>query len=389
MKLKINKDVLVRAMQLITPITARSSNNPMLSNFLLDASKQGETGEVRFSATDYDLSIQVHFPGQVEREGSVCISAKRVLDVCREFSGAEVSVEQDDQMWVAFAAGKSRLRLPSVEPGLYPELDLPGLSSAQDAQDLPLRFSMRAEEFCRCLGMSLVSVPIQETRKNLMGVCLRLLENGKARWVSTDGHRLSQVSREVEPGSVVDQEAPEIIIPRKSLEEINKVLERKEDQVKVAWDERVFRLWSGNIMISTRLVEGKFPDVSTVIPKDAEHTARLDKSRLVNSLKMISQMSDERVRPVKISFTQGNLRLESEHSDYGEVMDEMPAQFEENEPFTIGFNTRYLLEALSVKAHGKGEKVELRMKKALDPCLLALPGDDGYLAVIMPLRLEW
>jgi DNA polymerase III subunit beta len=377
MKLSIDESQLISALQIITPITDKSSSKPILSNFLMEAKagKGGSEGVVEFSATDYEISLKGEFPAKVSEPGSVCISAKKVLEVCREFLSEEIVVTSDDQLWVTLEGGPSRLRLPSVDIGLYPQMEAP---------DLPNRFRMSAQELRGCIDMTIFATMTNETRKNLMGVCLKLMDGNSAQWIATDGHRLAQVIKSVEP--VKSNGAPEVIVPRKALVEMQRVLERNEEGVEIAFDERNLLLDAGKVLLMTRLIEGKFPNVDPVIPRDNDKSVRVNRERMINALKIVSFMSSEKIKPVKMSLEPSLLRLESERAEYGDVADEMPVEYD-GEELKIGFNAKYLLDVLSVA--GQSELIEMKLKGALNPCLIQLAEDSSFLSVVMPLRIEW
>jgi len=358
---------------LITPITDKSTSKPILSNFVLEAT-EGDP-RVKFSATDYEISIQGHFEAKVEKSGSVCISARKVLEVCREFLSEDIEIESDPQLWVNFLGGSAKLRLPSMDVGLYPTME---------EVDLANSFSMGSKDLKRCIDLTIFATQTQEARKNLMGVCLSFPEGHTAKWTATDGHRLAQVSREVE--AAVLETPPEIIIPRKSLSEMVKVLEKTEEKVKVSFDERTLKLTTDHMVVTTRLIEGKFPNVEQVIPRDSDKTISVERERLSNGLRIVSFMSADKIKPVKLTLQNESMKLESEHSDTGESTNEIEVSYA-GDPLQIGFNAKYILDVLSVLT--EGDKVELEMKGPLNPCKLGLPGDDSFLAVVMPLRIEW
>ena len=375
MKLTINKEELVNALQAITPITDKSSSKPILSNFLMEATANGNGDTVKFSATDYELSLSGKYSGKVQEPGSVCISARKVLEVCREFLSEEIQIVSDDQLWVTLEGGQQRLRLPSVEMGLYPEMEIP---------ELPNKFKIGAQELRKCIEMTIFATMTNETRKNLMGVCLKLNGDGEIQWIATDGHRLAQVVRSVK--EAVSDEAPEIIVPRKALVEIQRVLERYEGEVDISFDDRNMLLSTGKIVLMTRLIEGKFPNVDPVIPKENDKELLVNRERMMNALKIVSFMSSEKIKPVKMSIASDLLRLESERAEYGDVLDEVPVEYG-GEEIKIGFNAKYLLDVLAVT--GQTEKVRMKLKGSLNPCIIEVPEDTGFLSVVMPLRIEW
>ncbi len=375
MKLSIEKNLLVNALQIITPITDKSSSKPILSNFLLEAKLEGDGGMIKLSATDYEISISGVFPAKVEEPGLACISARKVLEVCREFMSEEVQISSDDQLWVTLEGGPSRLRLPSVEVGLYPKMDPPEFSN---------RFTMSSQELRQCIELTTFAAMTNETRKNLMGVCLKVTNGNSTQWVATDGHRLAQVTREAK--EMQSDAPPEIIVPRKAMMEMLRVLEHHNEAVEVAFDERHLLLTAGKTLVMTRLIEGKFPNVDQVIPKDSDRTVLVNRERMINALKIVSFMSQDKIKPVKMTLEPDLLRLESERAEFGDVLDELPVEYN-GENMKIGFNARYLLDVFNVIQ--QSPEVKMKLKGSLNPCLIEIPNDSGFLSVVMPLRIEW
>jgi DNA polymerase-3 subunit beta len=232
--------------------------------------------------------------------------------------------------------------------------------------------------------LTVFATQVTETRKNLTGVCLNVQPGGESKWTATDGHRLAQVTRTF--AGMRGDAPPEIIVPRRALVEMEKVLDRTEGDVDVSFDARSLTLKTSGIVLTTRLVEGKFPNVDQVIPKDSERTVTVNRERLMTGLRIVSYMSNDKIKPVKVSLTPGKLKLSTERAEYGDVTDEMDIEYTGSE-FNIGFNARYLLDVLGVANHG--ESVVLGMKGALHPCLLRVPSDASFLSVVMPLRIEW
>ena len=375
MDIQVDKDKLIAALQIITPITDKSSSKPILSNFVLDVPNAGAEVDAELSATDYEISIKVKVKVAAKAPGAVCISAKKMLETCREYRSQQIHIASDEKLWVHVVGDEVRLDLPSVEIGLYPQMEL---------VELPNRFRIATSDLKRCIEMTIFACQANETRKNLMGVNLALEEGQIAKWTATDGHRLAQTTHKV--GEASTTAAEDIIIPRKSLVEILKVLELAGSEVEVSFDARTLKLSAEGLLLVTRLIEGKFPNVDPVIPRDNDKELLVKRELLANSLKIISVMSNDKIKPVKLSFEPGLLRLESEPAEGGKVTDRIPVEYQ-GEPFQVGFNARYLLDVLGVL--GSGENIKLVLKGALNPCLISIPEDTSFLSVVMPLRIEW
>ena len=375
MKITVQKNELIQALQIIAPITDKSSTKPILSNFLLSTGEgQASGAPAEFAATDYEIAIKGRIAVKTEEPGTVCISAKKVLEVCREFMADEIAIRTGEQMWVTIEGGRSRLRLPSMDVGLYPQMEM---------ADLANRFEIETSALKQAIDLTLFATLANESRKNLMGVNLKIVGVEQTRWTSTDGHRLSQVNRTVQ-GSLA--EAPEIIIPRKALSEMRKVLDTAPAKVALSFDERSLKLDAERIQLTTRLIEGKFPNVDPIIPKDNDKRVDVNREKMLNALKIVSLMSTEKIKPVKLSLSPGTMRVESERAEYGDAVDEIPAEYS-GEAFQIGFNANYLMDVLTKASHG--ETMRLELKGPLNPCLMRLPEDASFLSVVMPLRIEW
>lgn len=378
MEIFIKKEVLIGALQIINSITDKSSVKPILSNFLLKTldEENGIEGQscVELSATDYEISIIGKFPAQVVEQGSVCISARKVYDICREFQSEEIHIKSTEQLWIHVTSGVSQLKLPSVDVGLYPQTVL---------EDLPEKISTTAPDLKKFVDSTLFAAQTNESRRNLMGVCVAVLDSTTTRWLATDGHRLAQMIGTVESAS--SEQVTEVIIPRKALQEVGKAIELFQDTLEVSFDDRTLQFVSPLFSIKTRLIEGKFPNCDPIIPKDNELQIVLERERFINSLKIVSLISSEKLKPVKVTLTEGKVILESEKAEYGEVSDEIVIDYS-GDDFQIGFNARYLLDVLNVVT---GTEVRLELKNPMSPCVVKDPADDKFLSVIMPLRIEW
>ncbi|MGK5090484.1 DNA polymerase III subunit beta [Deltaproteobacteria bacterium TL4] len=373
--IKIRKEVLRNALHNIISIIDKSSVKPILSNFLLRTIGSKEDQMVEFSATDYELSIIEKFPAEVRETGSICISARKVHDICKEFLGEDIHIKSTEQLWIHLTSGKSELRLPSVEVGLYPQTIL---------EELPEKVVLNPETLKKCIDSTLYAAQTNESRRNLMGVCLSLDEHkGTTRWLATDGHRLAQVIIPVK--EINNVEAKEVIIPRKALAEVRKAIELFDEDIEISFDDRTLQFTGANISFKTRLIEGKFPNCDPIIPKDNELIVTMNKEYFINSLRIVSSISSEKLKPVKFTLREGLLTLESEKAEYGEVSDELVVDYK-GVDFQIGFNARYLLDALAVI---NGERIQIELKNPMSPCIIKDPEDAHSLAVVMPLRIEW
>ena len=375
MDILIKTEILISALQNVISVIDKSFTKPILSNFMIQTlENEGEQGMVEFSATDYELSIIERIPAQIKTSGSICINAKRVFDITREFRAEEIHIRSTEQLWVQITCGASELRLPSVEVGLYPQPKI---------EELNQQLKISALDLAQCIDLTLFASQTNESRRNLMGVALSMTEDQRTRWQATDGHRLAQVIQPVEEMNF--GEVTEIILPRKALMEIRKVCELMGEMVDITFDERVAQFSGNRIHFKTRLIEGKFPNCDPIIPKDNDLRATIHRENLIHSLRIVSAISTEKLRPVKLNLEANQLKLESEKTEFGEASDEFTVNYD-GKPFEIGFNTRYLLDVLNVM---KSEEILMEFKNSMSPSVIREPNNDIFLSVLMPLRTEW
>ena len=375
MEIDLKREAFSSTLQNINSVVDKStsSNKPILSNFVI-RTMEGEVSKVEFSSTDYELSLVEQVEAEITEPGSICVNAKKVFDIVKELQGEDVKIRSTEQLWIHITCGSSEMRLPSVEVGLYPQTVL---------EDLPQSVTISVDDLKQCIDMTLFAAITNESRRNLMGVCLSSTSDQQTRWLSTDGHRLAQILKSVDDLNF--SEDKEVIVPRKALTEVRRAADLFGQTVVISFDERVMQFTGGRISFKTRLIEGKFPNCDPIIPKDNTMEIIVNRESFINSLRIVSSISSEKLRPVKLLISQGVLKLESEKADYGEVVDEIEIGYE-GDPFQIGFNSRYLLDVLIVI---ESEDIKLECKNSMSPTIIKSTVDESFLSVIMPLRVEW
>ena len=375
MEIDLKREAFSSTLQNINSVVDKStsSNKPILSNFVI-RTMEGEGSKVEFSSTDYELSLVEQVEAEITEPGSICVNAKKVFDIVKELQGEDVKIRSTEQLWIHITCGSSEMRLPSVEVGLYPQTVL---------EELPQSVTISVDDLKQCIDMTLFAAITNESRRNLMGVCLSSTSDQQTRWLSTDGHRLAQILKSVDDLNFSEDQ--EVIVPRKALTEVRRTADLFGQTVVISFDERVMQFTGGRISFKTRLIEGKFPNCDPIIPKDNTMEIIVNRESFINSLRIVSSISSEKLRPVKLLISQGVLKLESEKADYGEVVDEIEIGYE-GDPFQIGFNSRYLLDVLIVI---ESEDIKLECKNSMSPTIIKSTVDESFLSVIMPLRVEW
>ena len=375
MEINLKREAFSSTLQNINSVVDKStsSNKPILSNFVI-RTMEGEVSKVEFSSTDYELSLVEQVEAEITEPGSICVNAKKVFDIVKELQDEDVKIRSTEQLWIHITCGSSEMRLPSVEVGLYPQTVL---------EELPQSVTISVDDLKQCIDMTLFAAITNESRRNLMGVCLSSTSDQQTRWLSTDGHRLAQILKSVDDMNFSEDQ--EVIVPRKVLTEVRRVADLFGQKVVISFNERVMQFTGRRISFKTRLIEGKFPNCDPIIPKDNTKQIIVNRESFINSLRIVSSISSEKLRPVKLLISQGVLKLESEKAEYGEVVDEIEIGYE-GDPFQIGFNSRYLLDVLNVI---ESEDIKLESKNSMSPTIIKSTVDESFLSVIMPLRVEW
>ena len=364
MEVHVDRDAFLRGLQMVHNIVEPRQTMPILANVLVEA----EGDLLRLTATDLEVGVRVAAPARVVTAGSVTISARKLLEITKELPSAPLALKVQENAWVALRCGGASYKLVGLAAEDYPHV-IPIATDNWVTVDGKLLRDM--------LAQTMFAISHDESRYALNGV-LMALHDHELRLVATDGHRLALAVRPIGETKM----AVSGIVPRKAVQEIARVVGSGE-QVEVALGDNQFMLRMPNVILMARLIEGTFPNYEQVVPRAHPHRVLLPKDGLTAALRRVSVLSEERTKPVKFVLSPGVLKLAAYSADYGEAEEEMEVQYV-GEEITIGFNSRYVLDALGAQA---GEQVVLEVKDALSPGVLKSLEDDGSLCVIMPMRI--
>jgi len=364
MEVHVDRDAFLRGLQLVHNIVEPRQTMPILANVLLEA--DGEV--VRLTATDLEVGVRVSAPARVPLSGAVTLSARKLLEIVKELPAAPLAIKVQENAWVALRCGGVSYKLVGMAPEEFPAV-APPAAAAWITIDGKLLRDM--------LTQTIFAVSHDESRYALNGVLLALKDQ-EIRLVATDGHRLALAVGRIEyAGGAVSG-----IIPRKAVQEVARVVGSGED-VEVAISENQFMLRMPNVLLMARLIEGTFPNYEQVVPRAHPHRVILSRSALTAALRRVSVLSEERTKPVKFILSAGMLKLSAYSPDFGEAEEEMEIQYS-GEEITIGFNSRYVIDALGAQV---GEQIVLEVKDGLSPGVVKSFEDEGTLCVIMPMRI--
>lgn len=369
MDFQVAREPLLRALQLLQNIVEPRQTLPILANVLIEAREGG----LRLAATDLEVGARVAVPGTVSRPGAITLAARKLVELVRELPAQPVAFSLLDNGWVKITCGAARFSLVGLPADEYPPLDVDTAGGSLGVEAGLLR---------TMVGRTSYAMSQDESRPFLNGLYLAARKQ-ELRLVATDGHRLALAR------SAVD-DAVEMagIVPRKAVQELTRVLGGAE-RVDIAIGESKFFVRTEGFELVSKLVEGQFPNYEQVIPKSSPLRLVVEREPLLAAIRRVAVVADDRTRPVKLTASEGQVRLSAQSQELGEAEETLPAEFAGAE-LTIGFNARYVLDALGPMDH---QWTVVGLKDGLSPGVLvgaaAKDGapDDAYRCVIMPMRM--
>jgi DNA polymerase-3 subunit beta len=371
MKVTVERAELLKSLSHVHRVVERRNTIPILANVLIRAGKSG----LELKATDLDIEIIETLPAEVKTAGSTTVPAHMIYDIVRKLpEGSQVELSAgSDRGSITLKAGRSRFTLQTL-----PENDFPDLA----AGDLPHKFSLSTADLKRLVDKTQFAISTEETRYYLNGIYLHAVEEkpAKLRAVATDGHRLAQVEIQLPKGAAG---MPGVIVPRKTVAEIQKLVEDGAEEVGIELSPAKIRFALGKVQLTSKLIDGTFPDYGRVIPAGNDKTLIVEKSEFAAAVDRVSTVSSERGRAVKLSLASGKLTLSVTNPDSGSATEELEVEYSAD-PLDIGFNSRYLLD---ITSQLEGEKAELKLADPGSPTLLRDQDAAGALYVLMPMRV--
>lgn len=372
MKATLERSDLLKSLTHVHRVVERRNTIPILSNVLLRA----EDGALRLKATDLDLEIQEAVPAMVEMPGATTVPAHMIYDIVRKLpEGSQVVLETTgDNATLEIRAGRSKFTLQ-----MLPEADFPDLTASEFSHG----FTLTAGETRKLIDTTQFAISTEETRYYLNGIYFHTVDDAQGqrfRAVATDGHRLAQAEVPAPSGSAG---MPGIIIPRKTVGEIQKLLEEPDADVQIELSETKIRVTTGNIVLTSKLIDGTFPDYGRVIPQGNDKEMRVDRDEFKEAVDRVSTISSERGRAVKLSLSEGRMVLTVNNPDSGSATEEVAVEYDA-EPLEIGFNSRYLLD---IANQLNSDTALFKLADSGSPTLIQDNTVDDCLFVLMPMRV--
>ena len=368
MRFTIAREKLQEALTSVAAAVPAKTTLPVLSNLLLEATDRG----VRFSATDLDVAVSVEVPAEVESTGALTLPAKRLGEIARELPPAPVKIAALGEQRATVECGRTRFKLLGLPRDEFP---------AFPPVEYTAGWRLKAAALHELISRTAFAVSNEESRPILNGVLWEIRPQ-QLRMVATNGHRLAMIDVVGELGSGA---SGDFILPPRALEQVKRVFPADEE-VEIGRGESHLAFRSPLASVSTRLIEGPYPNYDQVIPRDNDRTATVDRASLVSALRRMAVVASDQTHRVKLSFNTALLKFAVQTPDVGEGQDEIPVQYT-GDPLDIGFNSSYLLEILRFMPT---DEVRFTFKSA-ERAATIVPenwsGSNKYLCLVMPLRL--
>lgn len=374
MKFSIDRSALLTALQHVHSVVERRNTIPILSNVLIEAKEDG----VYLTATDMDIAVieKINLEkSEVMQLGTITTSAQMLYDIVRKLPEnikVELLSEKNDRLGIKASSSSFALNCLPAE-------DFPSISQ----EEFKYTFSLETNDLIRLIDKTSFAMSLEETRYYLNGIYLHAVKDTdgeKLRTVSTDGHRLSRVDMNIPEGA---NEIPGVIVPRKTIMEIRKLLEDHSDIINLSLSDNKIKLSFSNVILTSKLLDGTFPDYSRVIPEQNDKTVTISNQLLSEAVDRVSTVSTDKTRAIKINISKGNLVISATNPDKGSASESLDVIYE-GEEVEIGFNSKYVLD---VARQIKGNEIIIKLSDSVSPTLVYDKDDKGVLFVLMPMRV--
>ncbi len=366
MKFIINKEQLLTPLQQIVSVIEKRQTMPILSNVLINASEDS----VILTGTDLEIQIIAKINLHPEEPGSITVSARKFLDICRLFpNDAEIICElQDDKVKVL--SGRGRFSLTTLPAENYPDF------SESEFED---QFLINAGKLKKALDKTLFCMANQDVRYYLNGLLLNV-SNSRIKLVASDGHRLSLYDDDI--GQATGYET-RIILPRKGIQELSRLLDDPDAELNIQFSNNNIRIFYKDLVFSAKLVDAKYPDFGRVFDQPFYNSILIQKQILKDALTRVAVLANEKIKGVTLDISENLLKISTHNPEHDEAEEELVMQYQ-GEELSISFNSQYLLDAIS---NLDSELAMLTISSNASCCFIEEPNQPLFKFIVMPMRL--
>lgn len=372
MRLTIERAALQKALSHVQSVVERRTTIPILSNVMIEA----DEGSLSLTATDMDIAIVEKVTAEVASPGTTTLSAHMLYDIVRKLpEGSQIELDGGNNGGrMELRAGRSRFALPTLAAAEFPVMT---------GGELPHSFVLSADVLRDLVDRTKFAMSSEETRYYLNGIYIHVMDvDGIAvlRAVATDGHRLARVEIPQPEGAAG---MPGVIVPRKTVLELRKLIEDSDAIFSISLSDTKIRFAFDNVILTSKLVDGTFPEYQRVIPEGNDKAMEVDCKPFAEAVDRVSTISTEKSRAVKVSLDQGILVLSASSPDSGTATEELEVSYDSS-PLEIGFNSRYLLDITQLI---EGGTARFDLADASSPTIVRDVADSSALYVLMPMRV--
>ena len=357
----------MRPLSLVTSVVEKRQTLPILANIFIRL----EAGLLILTGTDLEVEVSFRVDGVNGEDGSCTVTARKIFDICKSLPDDAMIKFRSDGAGAQVQSGRSRFKLQTL-----PADDFPGL----DTKDWEERFRVQENDLRSLLELTSFSMAQQDVRYFLNGVLLEL-KDGVVRTVATDGHRLAKSEIGLDGNS--NLQTRQSIIPRKAVLEMLRFLEDSDQQMTLELNNNHIRLNGNSATLTTKLIDGRFPDYETVMAQVLNTRILVDRHEMIDVLSRTSILTNEKFRGIRFHLSDGLINVTAHNPEQEEASDELVVDYSGDE-IDIGFNVNYLLDALKAIP---SESVELQLQDTNSGCVLKDPEDKDTLYLVMPMRL--
>ncbi len=367
MKFAIDRLSLLRPLGHVSSVVERRNTIPILANVVIRA----EAGQLTLTATDMEMDIAEQVSCSVVQDGACTVPAHLLNDIVKKLpDGAEVTIMVTDGT-ASVQAGRSNFTLPTL-----PFEDFPTFNNSE----FPVQFALTAADMRHQIDTTRFAISTEETRYYLNGIYFHKSDSGELAAVATDGHRLALAQMSMPQGA---DDLPNIILPRKAVGELRKLLDNEDGEVNVKLSETRAEFSFGQVRLTSKLIDGSFPDYTRVIPQGNDKVLSVDRGLFSAAVDRVSTISSEKSRSVKLSLSENLLTLSASTPEASSAVEELEVSYS-GDNLDIGFNARYLLE---IAQQIEGDVIQMALSDPGSPSLISTPGDNNNLFVLMPMRV--
>ena len=374
MEIVLNKEDFSNGIKIVEKITSQKAIQPILSNILIEAVSNDR---VKFCATDLNLAINYKTSAQIEGNGAITLSARKLSEIVSKLSSTEVTLKsQEDTDNIKIKSGKTEFDMIGLSANEFPKV--------LDDTDTPETKTvvLNKNEFSKAIKQVIFAVSQQETQAVLTGVCFNI-ENNILELAATDGNRLTRIQKEID---VTVEENINFIVPAKTLAEVQRISSIVEDEnitLKIQKNKILFEF--ENLAFQSRLIDGIYPKYQQLIPNASEKKIVIDRAELINSIERVSIMVNDRTNVVKFNFSAGQLEIMADTPEAGRSKDYIDIQYDFDDMLTA-FNYKYVLDGLK---NMDSKNVEIEISDVLAASIFK-PQDDknNYICLIMPVKVQ-